>query len=92
MRSGADAILDTRIRQPDQIRFDVTGQASELYLLLAAQFPLVDEPSYGGSGSQVRHVHRFVARIDYGDGLSEEQFPLAVAAREHAISRGLHVY
>ncbi len=92
VRSGADAILDTRIRQPDQIRFDVTGQASELYLLLAAQFPLVDEPSYGGSGSQVRHVHRFVARIDYGDGLSEEQFPLAVAAREHAISRGLHVY
>lgn len=92
VRSGADAILSTRIRKPDQIHFEVTGQASELYLLLAAQFPLVDEPSYGGGGGQVRHVHRFVARIEYGDGSSEEQFPLAVAAREHAISRGLHVY
>ena len=60
--------------------------------MLAAQFPQSDEPSYAGTAGQVRHVHRFVARIAYADGTSEEQFPFAVNARQHAVSRGLHVY
>ena len=89
---GKDAAIATAKDEPATVVVPLAGQASEAYLLLAAEFPRTDEPSYGGSGSVVRHVHRFVARIEYTDGSAEEQFPLAVNARRHAISRGLHMY
>jgi hypothetical protein len=92
IRGGSDAVLMTPLRERGDLRISLTGQASEAYLLLAAVFPQHDEPSYVGTAGQVRHVHRFVARIDYADGTSEEQFPFAVNARQHAVSRSLHTY
>ena len=92
VQGGRDAVLMTPLGPPGQISIPLTGQASEAYLLLAALFPLQDEPSYAGATGQVRHVHRFVARIAYTDGTSEDQFPLAVDTRTHAISRALHTY
>ena len=92
VRSGSDAVLMTSVDGVQQVPVPLGGQACEAYLLMAAQFPQTDEPSYAGTAGQVRHVHRLVARIAYADGTSEEQFPFAVNARQHAVSRGLHVY
>ena len=92
VRSGSDAVLMTSVDGVQQVPVPLGGQACEAYLLMAAQFPQTDEPSYAGTAGQVRHVHRLAARIVYADGTSEEQFPLAVNARQHAVSRGLHVY
>ncbi|MHB0959087.1 MAG: DUF6259 domain-containing protein [Pirellulaceae bacterium] len=92
LRSGADAVVMTSVREPGEIRVPLSGRAHEAYLLMAAQFPHHDEPSYSGTAGQVRHVHRLVGRIAYTDGTREKQFPFAVNARQHAVSRGLHVY
>ncbi len=92
LRGGSRAVVMTPLREPGQIDVTLNGMASEAYLLLAAQFPQNDEPSYFGSTGQVRHVHRLVARISYADGTSEEQFPFSVNAGQHAVSRWLHTY
>jgi hypothetical protein len=93
VRQGADAVLMTSAREPGRIGFEPQGRAAELYLLLAAQLPLRDEPSYHGEMLHaIRQVERFVARIEYDDGTAEEQFPLQVSRIAHQVSRGLHVY
>jgi hypothetical protein len=92
VRSGANAVNMTPLQQPGEVAVSLSGKASEAYLLLAAQFPQNDEPSYSGTSGLVRHVNRLVARLEYGDGTHEEQFPLAVTSRQHAVARGLHTY
>lgn len=92
VRDGAGAVNMTPVREPGDVAVPLTGKAAEAYLLLAAQFPANDEPSYAQSSGLVTHVHRLVARITYADGATEEQFPLAVNSGRHAVSRGLHTY
>jgi hypothetical protein len=66
---------------------------SEIYLLLAADFPQWEEPSYGGGTLyRVRHPHRFVVQLLYADGTAEEVFPLRVATRRHEVIAGIDVY
>jgi hypothetical protein len=92
VRGGADAVVMTPLREPGEIAVPLTGRASEAYLLLAAQFPQNDEPSYAQTAGVIKHVNRLVARIEYADGTWEEQFPFAISARQHAVSRWVHVY
>lgn len=91
IRDGRDAAIATPLEEPGEIVVPVNGQACEAYLLLVAEFPQKDEPSYAGSSGLVRHVHRLVACVDYEDGTCEQQFPFAVAARQHAVVRGLQL-
>ncbi len=92
VRGGTDAVHMTPLSEPGQIDVPLSGQAAEAYLLLAAQFPQRDEPSYAGTAGQISHVHRLVARITYDDGSREDQFPFSVSAGKHAVSHSLRVY
>lgn len=92
LRGGNDAVRMTPLREPGAVSIPLSGKAAEAYLLLAAQFPHTDEPSYVGTGGLIRQVFRLVARIEYADGTSEEQFPFALAARQHAISPWVRAY
>jgi hypothetical protein len=92
LRGGTDAVMMTPLREPGDVSVPLTGKAAEAYLLLAAQFPRTDEPSYVGTGGLIRQVFRLVARIEYADGTTEEQFPFALAARQHAISPWVRAY
>ena len=92
IRGGGDAAIMTSFKPLGSVEVPLAGKSAEAYLLLASQFPTVDEPSYQGSGGLVRQVHRFIARIDYADGTSEEQFPWSLGSRQHALARGLQAY
>jgi hypothetical protein len=95
LRGGTDAVRMTPLREPGEIAVPLAGKAAEAYLLLAAQFPRTDEPSYAGyvgADGLIRQIHRLVARIEYADGTTEEQFPFALAARQHAISPWVRAY
>lgn len=93
IREGTEAVTMTAVKEPGRIAFEPRERAAELYLLLAAQLPLRDEPSYHSSSLQaIRQVERLVARLEYADGTSEAQFPLQLSRHAHQISRGLHVY
>lgn len=92
VRDGTDAAMVTPLKGEASLNLPLQGRAAEAYLLLAAQFPVVDEPSYPGAGGVIRQVHRLVARIAYADGSSEEQFPFAPGSSQHAVSRGLRTY
>lgn len=92
VREGTDAVVMTPLREPGEITVSLSGTAREAYLLLAAKFPQNDEPSYAATSGVVSHVHRLVARLEYADGDTEEQFPFAVAGGRHAVSRWVHPY
>ncbi|MBI2301539.1 MAG: hypothetical protein HYU66_21765, partial [Armatimonadetes bacterium] len=66
LREGADLVRMTAVRELGSIEVPLRGRGTELYLLLAAKLPSPDEPSYGGQTTRtVRHVDRFVARVEY---------------------------
>lgn len=66
---------------------------SEAYLLLAADFPRWEEPSYGGGALyRIQHPHRFLVELVNADGTSEQVFPLRVASRRHEVVAGVDVY
>lgn len=66
---------------------------TEVYLLLAADFPQWEEPSYGGGALyRVQHPHRLTVQLVYADGTSEEVFPLRVSTRRHEVVAGVDVY
>ncbi|MDW8321388.1 MAG: DUF6259 domain-containing protein [Armatimonadota bacterium] len=66
---------------------------SEVYLLLAADFPQWEEPSYGGGTLyRVQHPHRVVVQLHYTDGTSEEVFPLRVTSGRPEVVAGIDVY
>lgn len=93
LRQGPRAVGMTPREEPGSIEVPLEGRGAELYLLLGAQLPSTEEPSFGGGKLNViRQVERFVAKIEYADGTTEKQFPLQLASREHAIGRGLHAY
>ncbi|NPV49083.1 MAG: hypothetical protein HPY69_19235 [Armatimonadetes bacterium] len=92
VRPGTDAVVMTPLREPGEVAVPLSGTAREAYLLLAAKFPQNDEPSYGATSGVISHVNRLVARIEYADGETEEQFPFAVGSGRHAISPWVHAY
>lgn len=66
---------------------------SEAYLLLVADFPRWEEPSYGGGRLWgVRHPHRFIVELRYADGTNETFLPLRVVTRKPEIVEGSDVY
>ncbi|MCU0960468.1 MAG: DUF6259 domain-containing protein [Pirellulaceae bacterium] len=84
---GDDAgVPMTPLEEPGRIDVPLSGRAAEAYLLLAAELPADEEPSYFSAAGVVRHVHRLVVRVDYEDGTSEEQFPFALRTRRHAVT------
>lgn len=83
----------TEIEKHGTISVSVGKEAEAVYLLLAAHFTGMEEPSFGGGElAEVRHVERFVVEILYADGLRDLAFPFNIASREHVIRRGLAVY
>lgn len=92
IRDSNEAAVVTPIKQPGSITVELLGRPAEAYLLLTAQFPANDEPSYPGSGGLLTQPHRFVAQVQYADGSVDEQFPWSLNSAQHAISRGLHLY
>lgn len=88
--SVAGEVGNIRVPVPSSLQRQAPG---ELYLLLAADFPQWEEPSYGGGTLyRVRHPHRFVVQLLYADGTAEEVFPLRVATRRHEVVAGVDVY
>ncbi len=93
LRAGDQAVLMTSVKDVGTVSVPLEGRAAELYLLLAAQLPATEEPSFGGGHLQsIRQVERFVARVEYADGSAEEQFPFSLTAGRHCVSRGLGAY
>lgn len=92
IRAEAQAAIMTPLRDPGEIAVPLRNKAAEAYLILAAQFPTNDEPSYNDSAGMVRQVHRFVASLQYADGTAEEEMPYALASQQHGIARGLAAY
>ncbi len=81
----------TSLRGRESLRIDAGGRAgSALYLTLLAHFAGVSGFSVDGPLDRwrVKESHEtahVVARIRYGDGGTEEQFPLLVSERRHAL-------
>lgn len=68
-------------------------EATEAYLLMAADFPPTEELAYGDAYPvRVRHPHRFNIQVCYSDGSSETIFPLRLMTRLPEIFKGLEVY
>lgn len=66
---------------------------SEVYLLVVADFPQWEEPSYGGGALyRVQHPHRFTVELIDTGGASEQIFPLRVVSRRHEVVAGVDVY
>jgi len=93
VRPGRDAVIITPVRDVQDIQVPLTGQGAELYLLLATLLPASEEASYShGLAGATSLVHRFVARIEYADGGSDEQFPYSLASGGHRLARGVGAY
>ncbi|MDD5521528.1 MAG: DUF6259 domain-containing protein [Kiritimatiellae bacterium] len=93
VRAGTDAAIITPGKAQGNIDIPLSGKAAELYLLLAARLPSHEEQSFSGNALHgIRQVERFVARIEYTDNTSEEQFPFLLSKGNHIITRGLNVY
>ena len=83
---------------PDDIdemaTLEVGESGSELYLLLAAQLPATDGSRMGDPVPmrQTSAPERFVFRVDYADGVTDEMFPICVASGRHELRNGPEVY
>ncbi|MBC7327571.1 hypothetical protein H5T87_05605 [bacterium] len=83
------------LRQRGKIRIPLhlKKDCKELYLLLFADLPKWEEPSFGGGEmSKIKQVERLRARLIYEDGDWDEQFPLRFANRKYEVVRGIDVY
>ena len=76
------------------ITVPVAGKASEAYLLLAAMLPAQDlTPNFGAVPMRRFDTpERFVARITYSTGQSDDVFPIPVGADRYAVEAGVEAY
>ncbi|MBI5831240.1 MAG: hypothetical protein HZB16_02900 [Armatimonadetes bacterium] len=82
----------TGVRALGDIDQPVSGSGRTLYLLMNTHLAESEEPSLRSAGSGVvRQVERFVARIEYADGLADEQMPWSVTAQRYQVGQGLSV-
>ncbi len=70
------------------------GTASEVYLFLAAKLPALDLARVGDGVPMRRfdNPERFVARVVYADGVTDELFPIRVGAGRFEVVAGIDVY
>lgn len=82
-------------RDIDQVAtVPLQGKASEVYLLLAARLPALDLARMG-DGLPLRsfeNPERFVVRLTYQDGVTDEIFPIRLGSGKHEVIPGVDVY
>lgn len=72
----------------------VGARASEAYLLLSARLPARDSERMGDP-VPMQHTdrpERFLVRVAYADGVTDETFPLLVASSQYDLQPGPEVY
>jgi len=72
----------TTLRGREVLSVPVGAAASEVYLLVATRVAGAEFDPKRGPGD----VERFVAEIEYGDGVVDQVFPYDIAAGEHRIA------
>jgi len=86
-------LMATEVRKRGQISILIGAKAGVIHLLLAAHFVGKEEPSMGsGNLREVRQVERFVAEIQYADGLHDLVFPFNTDSHQYVIKEGIAVY
>lgn len=86
-------LLSTPLDQTGEVSIDLNREADVVYLLLGAEFKGPESPSLGtGPLTRVRQVDRFVARLEYADGMAELIFPARHPSGAHSIGQELAVY
>jgi hypothetical protein len=82
-------VAETDLKAKADLRLPCGRKASEVYLLLLAQFTGQDEPTYGsGRLTVLRDVDRFRLRLEYADGTVDECLPMNVASKQFGIVEG----
>jgi len=86
-------LMATPLKEVGRVTIPVGYPAWTLYLLLSAHFVGSEEPSIGsGDLKRVRHVERFVAQLDYADGVTDFIFPYRLGSYQHVITEEPAVY
>ncbi|NQU24757.1 MAG: hypothetical protein HQ567_26030 [Candidatus Nealsonbacteria bacterium] len=92
LRRQRPDLAATPLGEKAELRLPVDAAATEVYLLLLAQFDGLDEPCYGGGKlTVIRDVDRFRIRLHYADGTVDECLPMNAATRQFCIGASVQV-
>lgn len=82
-------------RQKGELRIPLNSfsNCKELYLLLAADLPRWEEPSFGGGEmKKIKQIERLKLRLIYTDGDWDEAFPFRLGSGKYEVIKGIDVY
>jgi len=87
-------VLKTPMDIDQTVGVDVGARAKELYLLLGANLPTVDLARMGDPLPMrvFSNPERFVVRVAYEDGVTDEMFPISVGTGRYEVRSGPEVY
>jgi hypothetical protein len=89
---GDFRVAATALAEKGQLRFPVGLQASEVFLLLLAEFSGQEEAVYGeGRFKAIRDTDRFRVRLEYTDDTADEWLPMDAASGEFGVTRSAQV-
>ena len=87
LASGEPRFIATPLEKKADLHLPVGCRASEVLLLLLAEFQGPEEPAYGeGRFRSIHDVDRFRLRLEYTDGTADEMLPLDAASRQFGVT------
>jgi hypothetical protein len=84
---GGPRFAATPLGKKADLHVPVGCRASEVLLLMLAEFQGPEEPAYGeGRFRSIHDVDRFRVRLEYTDGTADEMLPLDAASRQFGVT------